>query len=317
MSVIIEPSEQLEFHGPFTRISKELLVIKNPGSIPIIFKIKTTAPKQYCVRPNAGRIEPNSEVELQIILQPLKEELPADYHCKDKFLVQTAPMNESYENQEITAVWSTIETTEKQIMSQHKIKCVFVTQHQGVVRPTEINHDIQPDPIASESTSTVPGESSQEVPSIVEHKTLPEIVTEATKLKTETVKKDAPLVTSVNRSIVQPPTVSHTPVTTQEQKPTTTSVPKPPIPATEEPSDELRLALNKIKDLEKRLNEMQRLNEEGLRNRNKESANKVQPLDAVHQHLAALEKPRPTEGYPPQVVFGIAFFVFIFTYIFF
>lgn len=30
-----------------------------------MFKVKTTAPKQYCVRPNAGRIEPKSQVEVQ------------------------------------------------------------------------------------------------------------------------------------------------------------------------------------------------------------------------------------------------------------
>jgi hypothetical protein len=46
-------------------------------------------------------------------------------------------------------------------------------------------------------------------------------------------------------------------------------------------------------------------------------ASTVQPLDAVHQHLAQLEKPRPVEGYPPQVVLGVAVLVFIFTYLFF
>lgn len=51
--------------GPFTRVVKESIHVKNPGAEPVIFKVKTTAPKQYCVRPNAGRIEPNSEIEVQ------------------------------------------------------------------------------------------------------------------------------------------------------------------------------------------------------------------------------------------------------------
>lgn len=51
--------------GPFTRVVKESIHVKNPGTEPVIFKVKTTAPKQYCVRPNAGRIEPNSEIEVQ------------------------------------------------------------------------------------------------------------------------------------------------------------------------------------------------------------------------------------------------------------
>ena len=28
-------------------------------------KVKTTAPKQYCVRPNSGRIDPGANVEVQ------------------------------------------------------------------------------------------------------------------------------------------------------------------------------------------------------------------------------------------------------------
>jgi hypothetical protein len=87
--------------------------VKNPNAEPAIFKVKTTAPKQYCVRPNAGRIEGNGQVEVQgksekkcdrgdgcvlnitfvsllVILQPFEDEPPLDYRCKDKFLVQSA-----------------------------------------------------------------------------------------------------------------------------------------------------------------------------------------------------------------------------------
>ena len=81
-------------------------------------------------------------------------------------------------------------------------------------------------------------------------------------------------------------------------------------------------ALEKIKLLEQRLQQFeQQQKEEGLRARNNNNGRKlassVQPLDAVHQHLAALEKPRADEGYPPQVVMIVAAVVFIFTYMFF
>jgi hypothetical protein len=42
-----------------------------------------------------------------VILQPFKEDLPEDYKCKDKFLVQTAPINASFEQQDITSMVST------------------------------------------------------------------------------------------------------------------------------------------------------------------------------------------------------------------
>ncbi|EIE88102.1 hypothetical protein RO3G_12813 [Rhizopus delemar RA 99-880] len=102
MSVVIEPSEELLFHSPFTRLSKESLFVKNPNDHPIIFKVKTTAPKQYCVKPNA------------VILQPFKEEPAEDYKCKDKFLVQTAAFNNSLEQQDISSMWSFIEKSDRQ-----------------------------------------------------------------------------------------------------------------------------------------------------------------------------------------------------------
>jgi hypothetical protein len=63
MSVEIDPVE-LGFHRPFTQEVSQILKIKNPNHTPVAFKVKTTAPKQYCVRPNSGRIEPGKEVEV-------------------------------------------------------------------------------------------------------------------------------------------------------------------------------------------------------------------------------------------------------------
>ncbi|KAI7868086.1 PapD-like protein [Spinellus fusiger] len=97
MSVVIEPISQLTFQRPLTETSKEILYVRNPGTEPVSFKVKTTAPRQYCVRPNAGRIEPDAQVEVQVILQPFKEEPPLDYKCRDKFLVQTAVIKSAYE----------------------------------------------------------------------------------------------------------------------------------------------------------------------------------------------------------------------------
>uniref|UniRef100_U9URR0 MSP domain-containing protein n=1 Tax=Rhizophagus irregularis (strain DAOM 181602 / DAOM 197198 / MUCL 43194) TaxID=747089 RepID=U9URR0_RHIID len=65
MSVKLEPPSQLAFHRPFTQLVKEVLVVRNPNPEPVAFKVKTTAPKQYCVRPNSGRIEANGSVDVQ------------------------------------------------------------------------------------------------------------------------------------------------------------------------------------------------------------------------------------------------------------
>lgn len=62
--------------------------LTNPSGERIAFKVKTTSPKKYCVRPSSGFIEPRSNKEVQVIMQAQRE-APISYSdCKDKFLVQ-------------------------------------------------------------------------------------------------------------------------------------------------------------------------------------------------------------------------------------
>ena len=39
----------------------------------MVFKIETTAPRQYCVRPNAQILEPEEGQEVEVLLTPLKK----------------------------------------------------------------------------------------------------------------------------------------------------------------------------------------------------------------------------------------------------
>ncbi|KAF1801332.1 PapD-like protein [Mucor lusitanicus] len=376
MSVIIEPSDQLEFHRPFTRVVKESIHVKNPGAEPVIFKVKTTAPKQYCVRPNAGRIEPNSEIEVQIILQPFKDELPEDFKCKDKFLVQTAPVSAAFEQSDITSMWSHVETNERASMHQHKLRCAFVGPREETRELTETTQASIPEPVTTadgiaSSTVTHSEPLQQQPPAIPSHHhdhtteeplkeniasavnapapivaaaatagaistptttttTSREISSEApapispavpshSTIAAPVVETAAPAPVSLNTaSITEPMTPSSASAVTTSHPATSSSSGFTAAPV---PEKELKEALEKIARLEKQLNDLRK--EEGLRARNqtgtssRKLASTVQPLDAVHQHLAALEEPRPTEGYPPQVVLGVAIFAFLFAYLFF
>jgi hypothetical protein len=108
MSVEIDPVE-LGFRRPFTMEVSQVLKIKNPNTSPIAFKVKTTAPKQYCVRPNSGRIEPGHEVEVSVLLQAMKQEPPADAKCRDKFLVQSVLITPDKEFSNVTQIWDSVE----------------------------------------------------------------------------------------------------------------------------------------------------------------------------------------------------------------
>lgn len=82
------------------QIAKQLpgsITIHNPGSERLAFKVKTTTPKKYVVRPSSGIVEPKTTANVQVIMQAQKE-FPADFNnCKDKFLVQTVTLQDTEE----------------------------------------------------------------------------------------------------------------------------------------------------------------------------------------------------------------------------
>lgn len=52
------------FLGPFSLPVTAYMKLTNPTDKAVMFKIKTTAPKKYCVRPNSGLLEPYKAIEI-------------------------------------------------------------------------------------------------------------------------------------------------------------------------------------------------------------------------------------------------------------
>lgn len=79
------------------------MLLKNPTSSKMAFKVKTTSPKKYCVKPNTGIVEPGAEVKVMVMMQAHRE-MPADFNaCKDKFLVQVTKSGDSTDVSELFA----------------------------------------------------------------------------------------------------------------------------------------------------------------------------------------------------------------------
>ncbi|XP_017778294.1 PREDICTED: vesicle-associated membrane protein-associated protein B [Nicrophorus vespilloides] len=116
--LIIEPEAELKFIGPFTTSNTIKMTLTNPSKKTVVFKIKTTAPKKYCVRPNSGLLLPSASVELGICLQPFYYD-PAEKN-KHKFMVQSMFVPDGQVNLE--QVWK--ECTPEQLMDS-KLRCVF------------------------------------------------------------------------------------------------------------------------------------------------------------------------------------------------
>ncbi|EME44799.1 hypothetical protein DOTSEDRAFT_152837 [Dothistroma septosporum NZE10] len=125
MSVDLTPAE-LGFKRPFTHEVSQVLRLSNPNHEAVAFKVKTTAPKQYCVRPNSGRIEPGQHVEVQVLLQAMKEDPPPDARCRDKFLVQSVAISPENDTPNVTQVWASIEQTDKSSIQEKKIRVNFL-----------------------------------------------------------------------------------------------------------------------------------------------------------------------------------------------
>lgn len=65
MSLELIPNGDLVFKGPFNVVSTTALKLANNGNERLAYKIKTTAPKRYCVKPNSGFLDAQAQANIQ------------------------------------------------------------------------------------------------------------------------------------------------------------------------------------------------------------------------------------------------------------
>ncbi|CAK8575120.1 unnamed protein product [Lathyrus sativus] len=97
----IHPQE-LQF--PF-ELKKQIscdLQLSNKSDNCVAFKVKTTNPKRYCVKPNHGVVLPRSTCDVIVIMQAQKE-TPSDMQCEDKFLIQNVVAKMGTTRKDITS----------------------------------------------------------------------------------------------------------------------------------------------------------------------------------------------------------------------
>ncbi|XP_021898554.1 LOW QUALITY PROTEIN: vesicle-associated protein 1-2-like [Carica papaya] len=78
------------------------LQLSNKTENYVAFKVKTTSPKKYCVRPNTGIVLPRSTCDVLVTMQAQKE-APPDMLCKDKFLLQSVVASPGTTTKDVTA----------------------------------------------------------------------------------------------------------------------------------------------------------------------------------------------------------------------
>jgi len=139
--VILDPMDSLTFTLISGNSSQAALTISNTHVTEnIAFKVKTTRPMRYLVRPNQGVVAPKSNATVLLILQqkdcdellrlePSKRQLSID-----KFLVQSMPVEtefcEKFQTEltkkisdDLLSIWA---HADKNIVVNMKIQCKFV-----------------------------------------------------------------------------------------------------------------------------------------------------------------------------------------------
>ncbi|XP_042063547.1 vesicle-associated protein 1-2-like [Salvia splendens] len=120
--------DPVEMKFPF-ELKKQIscsLQVSNKTESHVAFKIKTTNPKKYCVRPNTGIVLPRSTCDIVVTMQAQKE-LPTEMQCKDKFLLQSVIAPAGTSPKDITAEMF---NKDEGKVEECKLKVVYISPHQ-------------------------------------------------------------------------------------------------------------------------------------------------------------------------------------------
>ncbi|KAF3448258.1 hypothetical protein FNV43_RR08971 [Rhamnella rubrinervis] len=90
----------------------------------VAFKVKTTSPKKYFVRPNTGVIQAWDACVIRVTLQAQRE-YPPDMQCKDKFLLQSTTVTSNVDVDELPP--DTFNKESGKVIEEFKLRVVYVS----------------------------------------------------------------------------------------------------------------------------------------------------------------------------------------------
>ncbi|KAM0934341.1 putative major sperm protein (MSP) [Dioscorea sansibarensis] len=140
----VQPSE-LKFPFELRKQSSCSMQLTNKTDQYVAFKVKTTNPKKYCVRPNTGVVLPGTTCDVTVTMQAQRE-APPDMQCKDKFLLQAVVVGLGVTTKDITAEMVFNKEAGK-VVEEVKLRVVYIPAN-------------PPSPVPEESEEGSPPRSS-------------------------------------------------------------------------------------------------------------------------------------------------------------
>jgi hypothetical protein len=120
MSLITVSPEEIVFPNVLNQEAVFILKVSNVSSSAVAFKVKTTAPKNYLVKPSAGAIPASGSIEVKITLNKQTTDPSVN---NDRFLVQAvkSPSGKELTKEEWAAV-------DKSAIQELRLHVVFTNQ---------------------------------------------------------------------------------------------------------------------------------------------------------------------------------------------
>ncbi|KAL2348199.1 hypothetical protein Fmac_002199 [Flemingia macrophylla] len=121
--ISVSPDE-LRFHFELDKQTFCDLKLINNSENHVAFKVKTTSPKKYFVRPNTGVVHPWDSCIIRVTLQAQRE-YPQDMQCKDKFLLQSTVVNANTDVDDLPA--DTFNKESGNVIEELKLRVSYIT----------------------------------------------------------------------------------------------------------------------------------------------------------------------------------------------
>lgn len=140
----IQPTE-LKFTFELKKQSTCVIQLGNKSDQCVAFKVKTTSPKKYCVRPNVGIIKPKAISDFTVTMQA-QHIAPPDLQCKDKFLIQGIVVPFGTSDEDITSNMFAKDTGK--YVEEKKLRVILMSPPQSPVllqRNAELKQESSPE----------------------------------------------------------------------------------------------------------------------------------------------------------------------------
>lgn len=144
MSLVAVSPEEIVFPNILNQEAVFMLKVKNTSSSAVAFKVKTTAPKNYLVKPSAGVVTAGGSMDVKITLNKQTSDPSGN---NDRFLVQAV---KSESGKELTKEeWQVVDKASIQELRLHVVftGSVAAVSASGVHAPAPVANDATPEQV--------------------------------------------------------------------------------------------------------------------------------------------------------------------------